>query len=127
MPKIIILDTIAQQGLTILEQHADIEYEVCTGLTGDDLRNALLDADGAICRSGVTLSEESLIGNVRLKVIVRAGVGTDNIDKAAATRQGIIVMNTPTGNTFSTAEHTLTLLLALSRNVAPAFQSLQVG
>jgi D-3-phosphoglycerate dehydrogenase len=127
MPKIIILDTIAQQGLAILEQHADIEYEVCTGLTGDDLRNALLDADGAICRSGVTLSEESLIGNVRLKVIVRAGVGTDNIDKAAATRQGIIVMNTPTGNTFSTAEHTLTLLLALSRNVAPAFQSLQVG
>jgi D-3-phosphoglycerate dehydrogenase / 2-oxoglutarate reductase len=127
MQKIIILDTIAQQGLAILEQHADIEYEVCTGLTGDDLRNALLNADGVICRSGVTLNEESLIGNVRLKVIVRAGVGTDNIDKAAATRQGIIVMNTPTGNTFSTAEHTLTLLLALSRNVAPAFQSLQDG
>ena len=127
MPKIIVLDNIAQQGLAILEQHADIEYEVCTGLAGDDLRNALLEADGAICRSGVTLTEKSLIGNLRLKVIVRAGVGTDNIDKAAATRQGIIVMNTPTGNTFSTAEHTLTLLLALSRNVAPAFHSLQAG
>ncbi|MFP6588462.1 MAG: phosphoglycerate dehydrogenase, partial [Pirellulaceae bacterium] len=82
MPKIIVLDNIAQQGLAILEQHADIEYEVRTGLAGDDLRNALLEADGAICRSGVTLTEKSLIGNLRLKVIVRAGVGTDNIDKA---------------------------------------------
>ena len=90
MPKIIVLDNIAQEGLTF-EQADNIEYVVQTGLQGDDLKAALLDADGAICRSGVTLSEDVLAGNTRLKVIVRAGVGTDNIDKPAATRQGIIV------------------------------------
>ena len=127
MPKIIVLDNIAQEGLDLLEQADNIEYVVQTGLQGDDLKAALLDADGAICRSGVTLSEDVLAGNTRLKVIVRAGVGTDNIDKPAATRQGIIVMNTPTGNTSSTAEHAMTLMLALSRNVAPAFQSLREG
>ncbi len=127
MPKIIVLDNIAQEGLDLLEQADNIEYVVQTGLQGDDLKAALLEADGAICRSGVTLSEDVLAGNTRLKVIVRAGVGTDNIDKPAATRQGIIVMNTPTGNTFSTAEHAMTLMLALSRNVAPAFQSLREG
>ena len=127
MPKIIVLDNIAQEGLSLLEQSDNIEYLVQTGLKGEELKTALQEADGAICRSGVTLSEDVLTDNTRLKVIVRAGVGTDNIDKPAATRQGIIVMNTPTGNTFSTAEHAMTLMLALSRNVAPAFQSLREG
>ena len=127
MPKIIVLDNIAQEGLSLLEQSDNIEYVVQTGLKGEELKTALRGADGAICRSGVTLSEDVLTDNTRLKVIVRAGVGTDNIDKSAATRQGIIVMNTPTGNTFSTAEHAMTLMLALSRNVAPAFQSLREG
>lgn len=127
MPKIIVLDNIAQEGLSLLEQSDNIEYVVQTGLKDEELKTALREADGAICRSGVTLSEDVLADNTRLKVIVRAGVGTDNIDKPAATRQGIIVMNTPTGNTFSTAEHAMTLMLALSRNVAPAFQSLREG
>ena len=127
MPKIIVLDNIAQEGLSLLEQSDNIEYVVQTGLKDEELKTALREADGAICRSGVTLSEDVLTDNTRLKVIVRAGVGTDNIDKPAATRQGIIVMNTPTGNTFSTAEHAMTLILALSRNVAPAFQSLREG
>ena len=80
--------------------------------------------DGAICRSGVKITADVLAGNHRLKAIVRAGVGTDNIDKEAATRLGIVVMNTPAGNTLSTAEHTWALMLALSRNVAPAYHSL---
>ena len=83
--------------------------------------------DGAICRSGVKLTPDVLEGNRRLKAVVRAGVGTDNIDKPAATRAGIVVMNTPTGNTLSTAEHAFTLMLAMSRNVAPAYQSLIEG
>jgi len=62
-----------------------------------------------------------------MKAIVRAGVGTDNIDKDAATRHGIVVMNTPGGNTLSTAEHTIALMLALSRNIAPAYESLKGG
>jgi len=127
MPRIIVLDNIAPEGLDLLDSSDNIEYVVQTGLEGAELKAALQQADGAICRSGVTLSEDVLTANTRLKVIVRAGVGTDNIDKSAATRQGIIVMNTPTGNTFSTAEHAMTLMLALSRNVAPAFQSLREG
>jgi D-3-phosphoglycerate dehydrogenase len=129
MPRIIILDPIAKEGLRLLDaaKAKGIEYEVKTGLKGQALKEALLEFDGAICRSGVTISGDVLEGNRRLKAIARAGVGTDNIDKETATRQGIIVMNTPTGNTLSTAEHTFALLLALSRSIAPAFQSLQSG
>jgi D-3-phosphoglycerate dehydrogenase / 2-oxoglutarate reductase len=127
MSRVIVLDTLAQEGLDMLAAAPGIEYEVRTGLKGDALREALAQFDGAICRSGVKITADSLEGNRRLKAIVRAGVGTDNIDKAAATRWGIVVMNTPAGNTLSTAEHTIALLLALSRNIAPAYQSLLEG
>ncbi|HWC88802.1 MAG TPA: phosphoglycerate dehydrogenase, partial [Pirellulales bacterium] len=106
MPRIIVLDKLADEGLNILKSAPGIEIEVRTGLSGDGLRQALAEADGAILRSGVKITAESLAGNHRLRAIVRAGVGTDNIDKEAATRLGIVVMNTPTGNTLSTAEHT---------------------
>ncbi len=127
MYRIIVLDSIAQEGLELLDAEEGIEYEVRTGLKGDELREALNQYDGAILRSGVKITAESLEGNTRLRAIVRAGVGTDNIDKPAATRRGIVVMNTPAGNTLSTAEHTFALMLALSRNVAPANQSLVEG
>ena len=127
MSRVIILDTLAQEGLDLLAAHPGVEYEVRTGLKGADLRQALQQYDGAICRSGVKITADVLEGNRRLKAIVRAGVGTDNIDSAAATRSGIVVMNTPGGNTLSTAEHTIALMLALSRNIAPAYQSLLAG
>jgi D-3-phosphoglycerate dehydrogenase len=127
MHKVIVLDDLSQEGLDLLNAAPGIEYEVRTGLKGDDLRKALQEFDGAICRSGVKITAESLAGSRRLKAVVRAGVGTDNIDKAAATRAGVVVMNTPAGNTLSTAEHTITLMLAMSRNVAPAYQSLCEG
>ena len=111
----------------MLEAAPGIDYEVRTGLKGAALREALLQFDGAICRSGVKITPDSLEGNRRLRAVVRAGVGTDNIDKEAATRAGIVVMNTPGGNTLSTAEHTIALMLALSRNIAPAYQSLLEG
>ena len=127
MPSIIVLDTLSPDGLALLDAAArsGITYEVRTGLSGDALREALAAHDGAICRSGVKITAAALAGNQRLKAIVRAGVGTDNIDKEAATRQGIVVMNTPAGNTTSTAEHAFALLLALSRNVAAADASLK--
>jgi D-3-phosphoglycerate dehydrogenase len=127
MPRVIVLDNLAQEGLDMLGRASGIEYEVRTGLKGDALHAALQEFDGAICRSGVKITADALEGSRRLKAIVRAGVGTDNIDKAAATRSGIVVMNTPAGNTLSTAEHTIALLLALSRNIAPAYQSLREG
>ena len=127
MPSIIVLDTLSPDGLALLDAAAasGITYEVVTGLSGDGLRQALASHDGAICRSGVKITADALAGNHRLKAIVRAGVGTDNIDKDAATRQGIVVMNTPAGNTVSTAEHAFALILALSRNVAAADASLR--
>ena len=127
MPSIIVLDKLSPDGLALLEAAAKlgISYEVKTGLSGEELKDALASHDGAICRSGVKITADALSGNHRLRAIVRAGVGTDNIDKQAATRQGIVVMNTPAGNTVSTAEHAFTLLLALSRNVAPADASLR--
>jgi len=127
MPRIVVLDSLAPAGLQLLDAADDIEYEVQLGLSGTALQEALAKADGVICRSGVTIDADSLQNNRSLRAIVRAGVGTDNIDKQAATRQGVVVMNTPTGNTYSTAEHTFALLLALSRNVVPAYQSLCDG
>jgi D-3-phosphoglycerate dehydrogenase / 2-oxoglutarate reductase len=125
--RILVLDPIAQEGFDLLNQDASFEYEVRLGLKGDALRTSLNEFDGAIVRSGVKITAESLEGNKRLKAIVRAGVGTDNIDKNAATRLGIVVMNTPAGNTLSTAEHAFALMLALSRSIAPAHASLLAG
>lgn len=127
MPSIIVLDTLSPDGLALLDAAAakGVTYEVATGLSGEPLREALARHDGAICRSGVKITAASLAGNHRLRAIVRAGVGTDNIDKEAATRQGIVVMNTPAGNTVSTAEHTFALMLSLSRNVAAADATLR--
>jgi len=127
MPRVIVLDNLSQEGLDLLKSAGNIECEVRTGLKGDALRAALWESDGAICRSGVKITGDVLEGNRRLKAIARAGVGTDNIDLEAATRLGIVVMNTPGGNTLSTAEHTIALMLALSRNVHPAYQGLIEG
>jgi len=127
VPRIIVLDSLSQEGLDLFHSAGNIECEVRTGLKGEELRSALAQFDGAICRSGVQLTAKVLEGNRRLKAIARAGVGTDNIDKQTATRMGIVVMNTPGGNTLSTAEHAITLMLALSRNVHPAYESLIQG
>lgn len=126
MSKIVVLDPLADNGLKMMED-AGIAYDVRTGLKGEELRQALTEYDGAICRSGVKITAESLEGNTTLKAIARAGVGVDNIDLEAAKKQGIVVMNTPGGNTVSTAEQTFTLMLAVSRNTAAAHQSLVEG
>ncbi len=126
MAKIIVLDPLAENGLKMMED-AGIAYDVRTGLKGEELRQALTEYEGAICRSGVKITADVLEGNTTLKAIARAGVGVDNIDLEAATKCGIAVMNTPGGNTVSTAEQTFCLMLAVSRNTAAAHQSLVEG
>lgn len=126
MPTVLITDSLSSAGLETLRA-AGLQLDVRAGLTPPQVRDALKTADGIIIRSGTTLTEELLKDQPRLKVIVRAGVGVDNIDLAAATRAGIVVMNTPAGNTTSTAEHTIAMLLALSRNIAPAAASMKAG
>jgi D-3-phosphoglycerate dehydrogenase len=125
--RILILDPIASEGIEMLRADSDFSFEERIGLKGEDLRKSLAEFDGAIVRSGVKITADSLGGNRRLRAIVRAGVGTDNIDKNAATRHGIVVMNTPAGNTLSTAEHTFAMMLAMSRSIAPAYQKLCTG
>lgn len=127
MHRIVVLDKLAREGLDRLERAEGVSHDVRTGLGGEALREVLLEYDGAICRSEAKITADVLKGNRRLRGVVRAGVGTDNIDRDAATRQGIVVMNTPAGNTLSTAEHTFTLIAALSRNIAPANRSLMEG
>ena len=101
MPKIVVLDELSQDGLDLLAAAGNLDVEVRIGLKGEELRKALAEADGAICRSGVKITADVLQGNTRLRAIARAGVGVDNIDTQSATRQGIVVMNTPGGNTRS--------------------------
>ncbi|MBQ9875082.1 MAG: hypothetical protein IJM30_11540 [Thermoguttaceae bacterium] len=126
MAKIIVLDPLAEDGLKMMEE-AGVQYDVRTGLKGEELRQALTEYDGAICRSGVKITAESLEGNTTLKAIARAGVGVDNIDLEAAKRLGIVVMNTPGGNTISTAELTFAHMLAVSRNIPAANRTLAEG
>lgn len=125
--RVLVTDSLAEEGLSLLKSAPGIEVVVATKLDFAGLREALATADGIVIRSGTRLTAEVLAGQSRLKAIVRAGVGVDNIDAAAATREGIVVMNTPGGNTVSTAEHTMALILALSRNVAPACASMKQG
>jgi D-3-phosphoglycerate dehydrogenase / 2-oxoglutarate reductase len=125
--RVLVTDKLADEGLELLRAEPGLEVVVSTKLDTAGLRAALAEADGIVIRSGTQLTPEVLRDQPRLKVIVRAGVGVDNIDVPTATRQGIVVMNTPGGNTVSTAEHTMALMLALSRNVAPANDSLKAG
>ncbi len=127
MFRILITDNLAPAGLKILQATPGIEVDNRSGLKPLEVREAMKSADGIIIRSGTELTPELLEGQSRLKVIVRAGVGVDNIHLPSATREGIVVMNTPAGNTTSTAEHTITMMMALSRNVAAADASLKSG
>src|ERR671935_607242 len=126
MSRVLISDKLEAPGLDLLRQ-AGIELDERHGLTGDALKEAVRAADGLIVRSGTRVTAELLEDPGRLRAIVRAGVGVDNIDVAAATRRGIVVMNTPGGNTVSTAEHTVTLMMALARHTPAADASMHAG
>src|SRR5436309_13301495 len=126
MPRVLISDKLEAPGLDVLRQ-AGIELDERDGLKGEALKEAIRAADGIIVRSQTKITADVLDDPGRLKAVVRAGVGVDNIDVAAATRKGVVVMNTPGGNTFSTAEHTISLPISLARHVPTADQSVRQG
>jgi D-3-phosphoglycerate dehydrogenase len=127
MIKVLVTDKLAQEGIDLLNRTEGVEAVVKTGIGEDELRDIIGEHDGLIIRSGTKVTARVLSNPGKLKGIARAGVGVDNIDVPEATRKGILVMNTPGGNTLSAAEHTMALILAMSRNVVPACNSLKGG
>lgn len=122
--KILVADEVSENGLEPLRA-ASFTVEKRTGLSGAQLREALSDCEGLVVRSETKVTDELMESAAKLRVIGRAGVGVDNIDVPAATARGIVVMNAPDGNTITTAEHTLALLIALARNIPQANASVK--
>ncbi|MHC4156469.1 MAG: Rossmann-fold NAD(P)-binding domain-containing protein [Planctomycetota bacterium] len=119
MIKVLITDKLAQEGIDLLNSIDDVEAVVKTGIAEDELAEIIGEHDGLIVRSGTKVTAKVLARAGKLRGIARAGVGVDNIDVAEATRKGILVMNTPGGNTLSAAEHTMALILSMgtARNI----------
>jgi len=127
MYKVLVTETVSEAGLELLRQDKDIKVEVRTGLSREDLLKAVSDVDGMITRSGTPLDAEILGAAKKLRAAARAGVGLDNIDLAEASRHGVVIINTPTGNTLAATEHTMAMMLSLVRKVPQAFSSVTSG
>ncbi len=125
--KVLISDDLHQDGIAVFEHHPNIEVVVRPGMSPEELKEAIKDADGLAIRSATKVTAEVIEAASRLKVVGRAGTGLDNVDIPAASKRGIVVMNTPGGNTITTAEHAISLMLAMARNVPQAAQSMREG
>jgi D-3-phosphoglycerate dehydrogenase / 2-oxoglutarate reductase len=124
---ILVSDKLGEAGLKLLEQAADVQYDLKPSMGKEEFLRIIAGYDALIVRSGTAVDSDILAAGVRLRVVGRAGVGIDNIDVAAASRRGIIVTNTPTANNIATAEQALGLMLAASRHTVPAHIALTAG
>lgn len=122
--KVLVTDKLQKQGIEILQKYPEIEVIEKDPMSGDVLKDEIKNYDAVIIRSATKLTRDILESAGNLKVVSRAGVGVDNIDVAAATEKGIVVMNAPSGNTISTAEHTFAMMIALARKIPFAYQSI---
>ncbi len=125
--KILVCDDLAEEGLAVLKHEKNLDVQIQLKLSAADLKQAIADADACIVRSGTQLTRDILEAAKALRVIGRAGVGLDNVDVEAASKKGIVVINTPGGNTVSAAEHTFCLIMALARSIPQADASLKRG
>jgi D-3-phosphoglycerate dehydrogenase len=123
MAKVLVSDSIDEAGIKILSQVAEVDLK--TGLSTAELVKIIPEYDALMIRSGTQVTQEVIEAAEQLKIIGRAGVGVDNVDVSAATRKGIIVVNSPEGNTIAAAEHALALMLSLSRHIPNANQSVK--
>jgi len=122
---ILIADPISDEGLSLLHDNENVSVTKDTGLTPDELKNRIAAFDALLVRSQTKVTRSIIEKAERLKIIGRAGVGVDNIDLDAATENGIIVVNAPNGNTNSAAEHTMAMIMALSRKIPQAHSALK--
>jgi D-3-phosphoglycerate dehydrogenase / 2-oxoglutarate reductase len=125
--KILVTDPLAPQGLEILRGSPGIEVVEAPDLAPGDLLAAVVDADALVIRSGTKVTADVIEAGRKLAVIGRAGIGVDNVDVSAATARGVVVMNTPGGNTVTTAEHALALLISVARHIPQATASMKAG
>ncbi|MDD5730905.1 MAG: phosphoglycerate dehydrogenase [Candidatus Omnitrophica bacterium] len=125
--KILVSDALSEEGLKILRENKDFLVDVKTGLKPEELKEIIKDYDALIVRSATKANKDLINAASKLKVIGRAGVGLDNVDLAVATERGIVVMNTPAGNTISTCEHTFSLILSVARSIPQANESTKKG
>ena len=125
--RILIADSIHEQAQSLLASRPGFEVAVATGLSEAELTGRIGDYDGIIVRSKTRITSAAISAGQRLKVIGRAGIGVDNIDVAAATERGIVVLNTPDANATTTAELALAHLLSLSRHLPQADRSVRAG
>ncbi len=123
--KVLVADPIAEEGINVLR--AEAEVTVKTGLKAEDLIRIIGDYDALVVRSETKVTAPVLGAGKKLLVVGRAGVGVDNIDVKAATKQGVMVVNSPTSNTMAAAEHTMALMLSLARKLPQAYCSLKAG
>ena len=127
MHRVLVADKLSAAGLDILRAAADIEVDEAIGLKPAELAAKIPPYHGLIVRSGCTVTAEVIAAAANLRAIGRAGIGVDNIDVEAATKKGVVVMNTPAGNNVTTAEHAISMMLALARSIPQATASMKSG
>ena len=125
--KVLVTDPLSEEGVKVFQESPDIEVDVVTDLTPEELKGIIGDYHALVIRSTTRVTAEIIEGAHNLKVIGRAGTGLDNVDIPAVSKKGIVVMNTPGGNTITAAEHTIGMIMALSRNIPQATASLKQG
>jgi D-3-phosphoglycerate dehydrogenase len=123
--KILVADPVAKEGIELLQSQAEVDVKL--GLKPDELKKIIGDYEALVVRSETKATADIIQAGKKLQVIARAGVGLDNIDVEAATRQGVVVVNAPTGNTIAAAEHTVAMMLALARHIPQANAKLKSG
>lgn len=126
MPRVLIADKLSPAAIEIFKQRG-VDADVKTGLTKDELLKIIGDYDGLAVRSATKADKDVIAAATNLKVIGRAGIGVDNVDIPAATSKGIVVMNTPFGNSITTAEHAIAMMFALARQLPAADASTQAS
>jgi D-3-phosphoglycerate dehydrogenase len=125
--RVLLSDSLAGQGIEVFKRYPRISVDAKAGLTAAELTGLIAPYDALVIRSATKVTREIIDAATSLKVIGRAGVGVDNVDLDAATRRGIVVMNSPLGNSITTAEHTITMMMAMARHIPAANAALRAG
>ncbi len=125
--KVLVSDVLGEVGIKMFQEEPGIDVDVKTGLQPDELKSIIGEYDALVIRSATRVTEDILDTAKNLKVVGRAGIGLDNVDIPAATKRGVVVMNTPTGNVITTAEHSIAMMMALTRNIPWGTSTLKAG